>query len=663
MATQDQMLYVSDEGAPLIHRVDMSNPSAPQELLPLLVTSVNDPSRVVRVKDLALSPVTRDEKRFLYAVDQSDGTLLVFDVTDPKSDVRTPLMRPHAELNPFQPPDRIAFGSPVVSVAFARHDVPLVQPGVSSLPTGLLCNPNQRLEPTRGGNPYADLGYYYRANIDPEATAHPNPGQSLGPRRLRGVFAFATLANGFVVTLDVDDWDAPCRRPVDMSKDRSDVAVAQVDRGDKDAYHAPVVSLGAVTNEVFFPVSVPHAPRSEVLLTNDAVSGNQAPRVAVAPTVSANGVVLPLQGPGSEKTPRLAVRFALENAQVHTDQDWAIVYEPQIPGFDGLPGALVSTSKYASMELRHPHARFCAKGVEDWAQGLERTKAIKSELVKQAKDLPKGAERRMADYVEITDDLLDASDPYWALNQQDGDQACWEGPLATATAAARHDACSRVYGASGKDEKPTRDFPIVEAYEDHVVLGRFYTRSGDSKREVVYTDPSNASELKLAQCCFHHQANFRVRTGGQWGAIGQAAGGGSGVGFLSHMVPDAGGRCVPSCDPRLSLLNARLPTLPDGVNGDTLDRNSPLALRNPMFSAVLIAGKSGDEPLRDTAYTFSSRGQFRPLGVSIGGTSSSVNPQSMRYIDALGQMAVVDAAQGLVLIDLRTVTPAHTPYN
>ena len=103
MARDGQIVYVADEGAPLIHVIDLSTPSAPRELPPLLATSLTDPSRPVRIKDLAISPPTRDYKRFMYAVDAVDGSLLVYDVTDPVTAQRTPLLRPHPELNPFQP--------------------------------------------------------------------------------------------------------------------------------------------------------------------------------------------------------------------------------------------------------------------------------------------------------------------------------------------------------------------------------------------------------------------------------------------------------------------------------------------------------------------------------------------------------------------------------
>ena len=50
---------------------------------------------------------------------------MVYDVTDPINGPHVPLTRPHAELNPFQPSDRILFGAPIASVAFVQHDWPL----------------------------------------------------------------------------------------------------------------------------------------------------------------------------------------------------------------------------------------------------------------------------------------------------------------------------------------------------------------------------------------------------------------------------------------------------------------------------------------------------------------------------------------------------------
>lgn len=682
IARADRILYVADENVPFVHVVDLSA-GAPRELPPLLATSLLDPSRPVSVGSLAVSPPTRDYKRFLYAVDKRDGSIIVYDVTDPNATERTPLRRPNPELDPFQPPDRIAFPSPVVAVTFARHDFPLStidntpQPNARS---GLLCNPNPNLD----ARPSADEGFYYRAGAPEQSVA-------LGPQRLRGVFAFAATASGEVSIIDVDDWDAPCRRPVHLDGtfgDSSDpnapppfgaLAAAQASLGpsDIDPYHAPVASTNAatgassVTDEVFFPVSIPHRPRSFYLLTDDPTSGRHAPFMPGPPQVSLSGVPLPLTGQDSEKTPRIAFSFAHDSAHVHVDQDWTITYEGILPG-DGL-GTISTTDGYASIVLSQPQASFCTKGIEDWDQGRARAAAINAELLQSGVAPASGLDRRIVDYVQLTEDLLDPSDPYWGLPDDPGQ--CWAPELATAKQ--RYDACNVMFGQAA-DQNPTRDFPILEAYDDKLVVGRFYAADGET-REVVYKDPSNAPELKLMACCFHQQARFRVRTGGVWSAVGSAPGGNPGIGFLNHGTVDERGRCVSSCDPRESLLNGRVPAVP--ATGKPASRDGALVMRNPMFSVRIDDGYVVDPslqngtarvppgarpiaPTRDTVYVFGTRGAFTPFSLNVGQTTTSVNLQSIRYVDALGQVAVVDAAsQGLVLIDLdNTTIAAGSPY-
>ena len=174
-----------------------------------------------------------------------DGRPAFSDVTDPMTADRFPMRRPHPELNPFQPPDRIALGAPVVAVAFARHDFPLTRVKGVSVPnakTGLLCNPNPNLDPQ--GDP-ADLGVYYRANST-------DPTVGLGPGRLRGVFAFATLSNGQIVAIDVDDWDAPCRRPLNVGRGRNRASVtcqsAPVKLQPSGSVHSPWMTVSASSN-------------------------------------------------------------------------------------------------------------------------------------------------------------------------------------------------------------------------------------------------------------------------------------------------------------------------------------------------------------------------------------------------------------------------------
>jgi hypothetical protein len=678
----DQLLYVADGNLPLVHVIDLSVPGAPQELAPLMATSLSNPSRPISIRDLSVSPTTRDYKRYLYAVDREEGSILVYDVTDPKTASREPLRRPHPELNPFQPEDRIAFGTPVVAVSFARHDWPLRLLNGVRIPdakSGVLCNPNPNLT---AANATSDYGFFFRANST-------DPDVQLGPRRLRGIFGFATLANGSVVAIDVDDWDAPCRAPAEpiaatdpkFSPSSLFTRPAPAGPTDLDAYHGVVPE--AVTGEVFFPVSAPHRMRSDTLLKSDATSTGKVPRLDGTPSISANGTPLAFAGPGSEKTPlilptgialpaqvsvgALGVRFATESADVHIDQDWTLTYEGIVPGFDGL-SAFVKTeaelanakptaADYETLVLQQSEARFCARGVEDWTQGGERAGLVTAETRRLGGTPPNRLDRQMVDYVQLTEDLLSSTDPYW--NNADDPGQCWGGIPA---GRARYDACNSTYGAAA-DQRGERDFPILEAYDDHVVVGRFYTPA-DGGREAVSREPSNAPFMRLMRCCFHHQVRFRVRTGGEWSLVGRAPGGGAGVGFLSHMQVDANGRCVTSCEQREALLSSRAPAIPGGTGLSAPDRNSAVSLRNPMFSFWMVNGlASATTPVRDTVFTFRTRGQFTPLTVNVGGGTISVNPQSMRFIETLGQIAVVDAAsQGLVLIDLGGVAVARAPY-
>ena len=87
-------------------------------------------------------------------------------------------------------------------------------------------------------------------------------------------------------------------------------------------------------------------------------------------------------------------------------------------------------------------------------------------------------------------------------------------------------------------------------------------------------------------------------------------------------------------------------------------------MRNPMFSYVTWSGCGPLSPanahtltVRDLTWRFSIGGGFSPLTIALSGTTgAAVSPQSMLFIDSLGQLAVVDGAQqGLVLIDLNTV--------
>ena len=792
------ILYVADNGLPVIHVIDLTDPTQPVEAPPLLATSMLEPSRQVSVGQLALSPPTRDYKRYLYAVDTDPGTVMVFDVTDPGSAVRVPMQRPHPELNPFVVPDRLAFSAPVATLAFVQHDWPLPSPSDGPTPvhqySGLLCNPNPNAHPDP--TTFNDKGAYFRAD---EAAVIQSSGTVANfPSRLRGVFGFVTLSNGTIVVIDVDDWDAPCRRPDPMVTDSLtgvlDVPeVAPTDTSDLDPYHAPqtyqasINESAATTLEAFFPVTAPHRMRSNFLLRNDPTSGLHVPNL-IAPALLfdingtplattgtqglANPVMLPAplppgfldpsriqnptepdpnnqtvavpglaqasqQGkspspivPGTGEAPA-DIRISFDDPTAHIDQDWTVTYEGPIPTVNGVTVDIASFDDYRTLTLASgynppdggaeagnaPSPAFCFRGIEDWSVGQQRANAVLDALKTAGLPAPGGPDVQgnptlpqwTSDYVEFSDDLLLNTDAYWTIpsaNTTPGATVndCWDDPLAdppdntsptSSHAQDRFNACFQTFDSQVNDDTHYgRDFPIIEAYDDHLVLGRFgwfpTPPAGDggagqdagvgttvgeqpNNRVVVGPDDSNKTFLRFARCCFHHQGNFKVRTGGEWVANGST------VGLLHHVVRDpATHRCVLSCDPADSLKNARAFDVPWSTPPDctspalpaSLDRNSPLAMRNPMFSFVMWSGctplvaNDHTETARDMQWRFSMRGGFSPLTVSITqGTTTAVSPQSMRFIDSLGQLAVVDGSpQGLVLIDLNSLAFAHNPY-
>jgi hypothetical protein len=486
-------------------------------------------------------------------------------------------------------------------------------------------------------------------------------------------------------------------------------------------------------------VSAPNRTRSADFLRNDPSLGNFQPRIDTLPQLFSNSATVGLVRTGTKPVPMIIptaagtgtalvdpnqnatpaefnpanvrnlptplpnVRFSFESPEVHLDQDWTVTFEGPVPGFQGITGELTTPDGYQSMTLSAPSALFCRRGVEDYRIGQQKAASVASALQSQtpALTVPDRIAKKTGDYVQIIDDILDNTDPYWSTGDVNG---CWEGNLADdqnagamnasaspKVAGDRYNACANTFG-SGQDVNPVmsvqRDFPILEASQDKLVLGRFGYPDGSppttQSREIVTADKGNAPFLKLMRCCFHNQFQFNVRAANEWVAVGTK------LGYLHHVTEGAGGACMLSCEVRDSLLNSRAPAVSSVLKTDntlidqpgsamssvdvttTFDRNSALAMRNPMFSFVVLdgalAGSTANTfvdvyPDRDVQWRFTSRGQFVPLTINLAQTTSSVSPQSTKFVESLGQLAVVDgSAQGLMLIDLDQVTFAHSPY-
>ena len=206
IATSGDRLFIADLAAPLIHVVDLPTPCEPVEREPLLPTSRVDPSRVVTTSRLAVTKVpTPDFRRYLYAVDVIDGSTMVFDVSDGAGE-QTPLLRPHSEWNPFQPPDRIRFSAPVRDIVIIDRDAPATHPATGVAPGGVRCDPDPLLKECDAATASCDLSTLYW----PDTSTYES---GAGPGKLRGTFAFIMLTSGQIAVIDIDDLDAACRAP------------------------------------------------------------------------------------------------------------------------------------------------------------------------------------------------------------------------------------------------------------------------------------------------------------------------------------------------------------------------------------------------------------------------------------------------------------------
>jgi hypothetical protein len=264
----DRVLYVADHAAPVIHVIDMPTPCEPVERAPLLPTSWERPDRVVTTNRIAVAPVpTPDLKRYLYAADVDDASVMVFDVS-PDATVRRPLVRAHPEWNPLQPRDRVRFIAPPADVIVVQRDFPQTNPGTGIAKTGVRCNPDpDALICVPNGvinNAACDPGTLYLTSANYDTGA--------GPLKLRGEFAYVALTNGKLAVIDIDDFDAPCRQPAQPT------AAA-------GCALPPVGNTASGTNEVSCNIVMPNAPRSAQYEAGNDVAGNHVPGIGSPPVL------------------------------------------------------------------------------------------------------------------------------------------------------------------------------------------------------------------------------------------------------------------------------------------------------------------------------------------------------------------------------------------
>ena len=693
MDAANDRLFIADGEAPVIHVVDVSDPCALVERPPLLPVSFLDRNRVVTTKKVAVSPPTPTEaKSFVYAVDEDQGSVMIFDVTPGSAD-RTPLLRPRSALFPFEAPDRIAFDAPVQDVTFAFHSDVIADPATGASSDSVACDPDPRASPDSPGAQYRPVSDF---------------SSGAGPGELRGVFAFLALDSGGIAVVDVEDLDAPCRRPKVLNTGlEEDFRGCAQDPTGINAFTSDqqLDSRPTVTDEVSCRVVAAHRARSTSFVINSSDFGVRAPSLRSFPRLTSEvGRTLSTDQTeeGRNYPKMLAVNFSPEHpAQIYVGQtlyqrppddpllapqgvqpleiDPARAENSSLSLSFAEPRAYVPSEQFAAtyegiLVAERPAGRFryengtarlidggivfCDRGVHD--RGLAREEGIRLGVLEENLD---AFERRHADYVTITSDLLDEDDAYWDVGH-DGASCGGSAP------GAGFITCRAQLGTK---RAPTdlRELSIKQATRSELTL-----------------EPRNVSPRahdtinKLLACCFPEAVSYTVRASHEWVVVGGASG------FLHNVTTDASGACVPDCNPLRAGFRSR--AFEVACNADTCPNNaddgqpvigradghvacivddpsteyktlgapnSGCIFSNLTTSFVIYRGLEESQP--DMTFTWEVTGGFSPFIVNLAAIEGPATiPQSIVYSPQIRELALVDAAtKGLVLVDLRAFTP------
>jgi hypothetical protein len=629
---ENGLVYVADDMAPVVHVIDVADPCSPVERPPLLPMSVLDPWRVVYTREVAVSSTTTSGKKFAYAIDQREGSMMIFDVSTGSTN-RTPLLRPYPDRNPFQARDRIAFTVPIKSLVFLMRDpTPLGDPVTGAAVAGITCDPD--------ANSTA-IGTGYRTSADFTTGAN--------PRKLRGIYGAAMLTNGQIVFIDVDDFDAACRRPKTKGWCSNET----------------FSNYEGANGEASCSVIEPNQPRNSAFLATSDVPGSRFPGLQAYPSLSQNSKTLTNEegqprllaprmtdSPGVIKIVQVGSRpvdtiesnpvtavynmvwFDQREPRAHYDQEWTVVWEGQIPGTTGHVARFNPSADGTSAgTVEDASGYFCDRGVHDFDAAVRYANTLGYTGTSAEPGTAAYAWAEVhTDSVQIGGGLLLPEDPYWA----------------SVSGTCSYQKCFDLYGAS--DVTPlsaTRDLPILEAYQDHVVV----------------SDP-----LKMANCCFPMLTGYAVRAQQQWVVSGSVSG------FLHKVNTDRDtGRCVDSCDPSLRLRNGRALYWMQHFDETSVNVESqlpavddPRLFRNPTMQFWIHPASAVAQPDpanpgaqrqpftdRDKYFSFITTGGFYPLVINLGASTTYVQPQSITWLPHIGSLAIADGSvQGLMLVDV-----------
>lgn len=570
-ALSDNRLYVADRTLPVVHRIDVSDPCDPRELDPLLPYAYTAPERVVTTSRIAVSPVTPLGKQYLYAIDENDqptASVMAFELGEGANPA--PIVFPGAPRQPYLPPDRLRFSAPVRDLRFVMRDFPA--PDESGVGTfGVSCDP----DPSSSG-----VGVGYRPTTDFTEGAR--------SRNLRGVFGFAMLTNGQIAVIDVEDFDAPCRRPTtgnlssvpDFRGCANDALASYIKPATETSAAVPTV-----TGEVSCNVIEAHRPRAAQLAISSDTNGLRAPTLRSFPQFSNPdpSTVVPVEqqphvqavdfpNPDSSSTARIPAQVYVgtqlyvncpegaspavgcESAvpQLAVDPNQPLpqntltlpLAEPRSYAQDESPALTFEGKVFADRKsgylqfdanpglFRDPDASFCGAGVEDSDAVLAEADSLGLPIASQSDSARTVWANAHADYVQITGDFPVSTDRYWTVGK--GNQCA---TILDSTRDPRS-ACNEKFGNIDNPAalQVSRDLRIVRAFNDRL--------------EVEPRNP-NLATLEGIDCCFPSGTAYTVRASNQWLLTASAG--------LTDIGPDAEGRCVhtASCDPKKKYFRSR----------------------------------------------------------------------------------------------------------
>ncbi|MGC4092192.1 MAG: hypothetical protein QM756_30795 [Polyangiaceae bacterium] len=654
---------------------------------------------------IAVSPLTPSGRQFVYAIDQYDtptASVMAFDVS-PGASERTPIVRPGGAMIP-ESPDRILFAAAPRDISFIKRDRPKVDPATGNVVEGLACDPTP-------GN--TGVGTQYRSASD----------YSSGARavELRGVFGTALLTNGQIAVIDVEDFDAPCRRPTSTNTDteqedfrgcKSD-PVLDTDGGRFIETTSASTSVATVSDEVSCRMVEPHRARASSLGITDSTRGIHAPSLRSFPQLK-----MPESAPPrlTEDKPKLrGVDFTLVEKPSNSDarrgasvrghhqlraqrhgqraRYLARQHRAKLGGAAVQRATRLPTERHLDADLRRRAHRTAASRLLAHARRGRQQPAVRRGRLHSARPQrgllrSRGVRRRAretlaesrfglsgaaaasfgsdhADYVVLTGDFPVADDDYW------------EGG-----ACGGRDACVNLFGTYdpkvlSKEPNAEREFRIERALHQWLEL---QPRLGNLPEGATAEQAAEraATLMKQAECCFPSGAAYVVRASKNWVLRSSSSGvrdklyavWNDSIKQLECQLDDNPrkkfweSRVFETCSAESDVgCNRDVCSIANSAGGLTSSDSGVRCLYStPTARFVVYAGKAPS--VRGMTFNWQTVGGFASLRLDFSVLSAQVSPSALYALPELNWLTVVDSTSlGLVLLSLDSLAPLAPPLN